>query len=212
MGQLIRFDRRRRLPKAWQPYVRRHGRAGELRIMVWLGLLLGLLAYQAMRIWTPIPDVPFAPLPVIAKPRPPTPWAQSQRSRDILAGQEDAPVSSTPAGGRQPTTVSHALVRVVDGDTFDQGGVRIRIANIDTPETHPSRCAREAELGEQATRRLEALLAAGPFELIAIDRDEDRYGRKLRRVVRGDTALGEVLIREGLARAYEGGPRAGWCG
>ena len=36
---------------------------------------------------------------------------------------------------------------VVDGDTFWCNGQKIRIADIDTPETHPARCAAEAELG-----------------------------------------------------------------
>src|SRR6185369_6931931 len=36
---------------------------------------------------------------------------------------------------------------VVDGDTFWMDGVKIRIADIDAPETHPPHCARERELG-----------------------------------------------------------------
>lgn len=101
---------------------------------------------------------------------------------------------------------------VVDGDTIWMNGVKIRIADIDTPETHPPRCAAEAELGDRATRRLQNLLNAGPVTLEPIERDEDRYGRKLRRVVRGGTSLGDILIAEGLARPYSGGPRSGWCG
>lgn len=100
---------------------------------------------------------------------------------------------------------------VIDGDTFRLGGVKIRIADIDTPETHPARCLREAELGEAATRRLHALLNAGPLTLVPIDRDIDRYGRKLRKVVVDGHGVGETLIAEGLARRYEGGRRAGWC-
>ena len=43
---------------------------------------------------------------------------------------------------------------VVDGDTLYYQGTKVRIADIDTPETHPSRCAAEARLGDAATRRL----------------------------------------------------------
>jgi endonuclease YncB( thermonuclease family) len=100
---------------------------------------------------------------------------------------------------------------VVDGDTIWMDGVKIRIADIDTPETHPPRCAAEADLGNRATRRLQELLNAGPVALEAIDRDEDRYGRKLRRIVRGGRSLGDMLVAEGLARPYRGGPRSGWC-
>lgn len=99
---------------------------------------------------------------------------------------------------------------VVDGDTFYLGGEKIRIADIDTPETHPPRCAEEAERGERATLRLRALLNAGPFALEAIDRDEDVYGRKLRTVTRDGRSLGDVLVSEGLARRYGNGRRS-WC-
>ena len=100
-------------------------------------------------------------------------------------------------------------VRVIDGDTFDYGGERIRILDIDTPETHPARCANEAELGERATARLRQLLSR-PFELQAAGRDEDRYGRKLRVVLVQGRSVGEQLVAEGLARRYEGRRRP-WC-
>jgi endonuclease YncB( thermonuclease family) len=99
---------------------------------------------------------------------------------------------------------------VVDGDTIWIGGEKVRIADIDAPETHPPRCAEEARLGEAATVRLQALLNAGPVTLASIDRDTDRYGRKLRVVMRGGVSLGDALVREGLARPYGGGRRP-WC-
>ena len=100
---------------------------------------------------------------------------------------------------------------VVDGDTFYHEGVKVRVADIDTPETHPPRCAAEARLGEAATVRLQALLGAGPFTLAAAGgRDEDRYGRKLRVVTRNGESLGGALVAEGLARPYGGGRRT-WC-
>lgn len=99
---------------------------------------------------------------------------------------------------------------VVDGDTFWVGGEKVRIADIDAPETHPPRCAEEARLGEAATLRLQALLNAGPVTLAVGDRDEDRYGRKLRVVERGGQSLGMTLVSEGLAREWEGARRP-WC-
>jgi micrococcal nuclease len=89
---------------------------------------------------------------------------------------------------------------VVDGDTLYYQGAKIRIADIDTPETHPSRCAEEARLGDAATQRLHALVNAGPFSLKSNDRDEDRYGRKLRLVMRGGVSIGQDLVDQGLAR------------
>lgn len=99
---------------------------------------------------------------------------------------------------------------VVDGDTFWMDGEKIRIADIDAPETHPSRCAEEARLGTAATDRLQVLLNLGPVELAAADRDTDRYGRKLRIVQRDGRSIGAMLVDEGLARRW-GGSRQPWC-
>jgi endonuclease YncB( thermonuclease family) len=108
-------------------------------------------------------------------------------------------------GGESPA----AAVRVIDGDTFDYGGERIRIADIDTPELR-GKCPEEGRLARAATERLKVLLAAGPFELERLGRDEDRYGRKLRVVVRGGHSLGDTLVAEGLARTWSG-RREPWC-
>lgn len=62
----------------------------------------------------------------------------------------------------------------------------MRIADIDTPEVSAPKCASEAELGTRPTRRLLELLNAGPYELASWEnRDADKYGRKLRVVMRG---------------------------
>jgi endonuclease YncB( thermonuclease family) len=99
----------------------------------------------------------------------------------------------------------------MDGDTFYLGRQSVRIADIDTPETHPPRCSHEADLGARATRRLHQLLNAGPFVLESRGRDEDQYGRKLRTVTRDGRSLGVVLVSEGLARRWTG-TRRSWCG
>lgn len=100
---------------------------------------------------------------------------------------------------------------VVDGDTIYLNGQKIRLAGIDTPETHPARCSHEAQLGARATRRLTELLNNGPFTVRSISgRDEDRYGRKLRTLHRGSQSLGAILVAEGLARKWQG-RRLPWC-
>ena len=99
---------------------------------------------------------------------------------------------------------------VVDGDTAWIDGVKVRVADIDAPETHPPRCPSEARLGDLATRRLAELMNAGPFEMRTLDRDADRYGRKLRVLTRGGRSLGDRLVDEGLARTWEGRRRP-WC-
>ena len=100
---------------------------------------------------------------------------------------------------------------VVDGDTFYHGRDKVRIAGIDAPETHPPRCAAEAQAGEAATHRLRDLLNSGEISLTSIDRDEDIYGRKLRNVAVGGADVGAAMIGEGLARDYADGRRS-WCG
>jgi micrococcal nuclease len=100
---------------------------------------------------------------------------------------------------------------VVDGDTFWLAGEKIRIADINAPETHGAACPCEQARGEAATRRLIALLNAGPFDLEAGPRDRDRYGRLLRIVTRRGRSLGEALVAEGLAERWQG-RRGDWCG
>lgn len=92
---------------------------------------------------------------------------------------------------------------VVDGDTFWIGGEKVRIADIDAPETHPSRCDREADLGRRATLRLQTLLNAGPVSLASADRDTDRYGRLLRIVERDGQSLGDQLVDEETRAALD---------
>ncbi len=99
---------------------------------------------------------------------------------------------------------------VVDGDTFWLAGEKIRIANINAPETHGAGCPAEQARGDAATRRLTVLLNAGPFALEAGSRDRDRYGRLLRTVTRGGRSLGAQLVAEGLAEPWRG-RRSNWC-
>jgi endonuclease YncB( thermonuclease family) len=99
---------------------------------------------------------------------------------------------------------------VVDGDTFWIGGQKVRIADIDAPETHDYRCRSELELGERAARDLQALLNSGAVTMTSIDRDRDVYGRLLRNVSVNGQDVGEALISAGVARAYGRGRRP-WC-
>lgn len=204
-------------------------------MMIWTGLLFGLLCWQALRLWSPWRVEPG--LPAIAAPAAPVdPYAEAARSRAILEAQEGAPSPGIPSdspleaqegapsagipsgspldapgSGRTAPVRITAQVHVIDGDTFDYGATRVRIADIDTPEVH-GQCAYETALAARATQRMRALLAAGPFELNALGngRDEDRYGRKLRIVTRGGRSLGDMLVAEGLARTWSG-RREPWC-
>lgn len=99
---------------------------------------------------------------------------------------------------------------VVDGDTFWIGGEKVRIAGIDAPETHPSRCDYEAQLGNAATEKLHALLNSGAVTMTSIDRNRDIYGRLLRDVQVNGADVGEAMVSAGVAREYGSGRRP-WC-
>lgn len=79
----------------------------------------------------------------------------------------------------------------VDGDTFDAGGVRYRLAGIDAPELHEPN-------GYNARARLQQLLAMGQVTLIPVGTDP--YGRILVHVLVGAWNVAGVLRAEGYAR------------
>ena len=106
---------------------------------------------------------------------------------------------------------------VIDGDTFKLGERNIRIVGIDAPETHPSNCAAEARIGEEATQHLLQLLNQGPFVMRGrLDGPKDHYGRDLRSVSRSlpdgsKQSISDEMLASGTVRRYLGGLRSGWC-
>jgi micrococcal nuclease len=96
--------------------------------------------------------------------------------------------------------------RVVDGDTVDvtiDGAVqRVRLLNIDTPETVdpelPVQC-----LGPEATELLKGLLPAGAAVTLEYDEERtDRFDRTLAGVFTADgTLVNAEIARQGLAEA-----------
>jgi endonuclease YncB( thermonuclease family) len=101
---------------------------------------------------------------------------------------------------------------VIDGDTIDYQGQRIRMVDYDTPEIGEPKCASEEALGHKAKHRLIEILNSGPVAVTPQgDRDMDKYGRKLRLVTVNGQSVGDTLIAEGLAVPWEG-HRHYWCG
>jgi endonuclease YncB( thermonuclease family) len=100
---------------------------------------------------------------------------------------------------------------VVDGDTIWLTGEKIRLADINAPETGSARCVAERQLGEAAKHRLLDLLNHGPVTLIDEPRGRDRYGRRLAVIKRDGQSLGSRLVAEGLAEPWQG-RRSDWCG
>lgn len=107
----------------------------------------------------------------------------------------------------------YALVSfvVVDGDTIKAPyGVTYRLTGFDTPELHFAKCDYEHALGLAAKYRLEVLLLKGEVRVIESGK-LDKYGRTLAAVEVDGNDVGKILIKEGLARPYEGGRRKSWC-
>jgi micrococcal nuclease len=127
---------------------------------------------------------------------------QAMRSE---AGLESS--GASPAG----CVVTH----VIDGDTIEMlcpsgGEFRARLIGLDAPEIRDARCASEARLGREATVRLRALVTSGA-EIGARFEGMDRFGRRLVELEVGGRDVADILVSEGLATRYHGGPRPDWC-
>lgn len=100
---------------------------------------------------------------------------------------------------------------MVDGDTVKVGNQRYRLVGYDTPETWIPRCDFEYALGKTASARARELVAnAGMVDLVILP-GRDKYDRGLASIYIRGVDLGDLLIREGLARPYTGGRRGSWC-
>jgi endonuclease YncB( thermonuclease family) len=222
---VVRGDFRRARPRRWtQAHAYGGGSSAPRRgaTGTTVGVVLAAAAFAGMAF-----GLEQSPQPAASVPDKPILWNETQAVPRGAAAAEDAAWAARGSGEvAAPAHTASAAAAipffgycrygggmncVVDGDTFYLGRDKVRIAGIDAPETHPSRCAEEKRLGEAATDRLRALLNSGAVTVTSIDRDEDFYGRKLRNVAVGGADVGAVLIGEGLARDYAGGRRS-WCG
>ena len=93
--------------------------------------------------------------------------------------------------------------RVVDGDTLEIAGQRIRLHGIDAPESRQW-CRigmAEVECGKKATKALRRLIAGNP--VVCQERDVDRYGRVVAVCLNAEGQdVGAELVRQGWALAY----------
>ncbi|MGE3904644.1 MAG: thermonuclease family protein [Reyranellaceae bacterium] len=92
--------------------------------------------------------------------------------------------------------------RVIDGDTIDVAGRRVRLEGIDAPESR-QQCSdgeRRYSCGANATSALYSLIA---FTTVNCDdRGRDRYGRTLALCTANDVDVGRWMVRNGHALAY----------
>jgi endonuclease YncB( thermonuclease family) len=115
----------------------------------------------------------------------------------------DAVFDSARDGAPRPGGDVVGRASVIDGDTIDIGGRRIRLHGIDAPETGQT-CrdpgGRSWPCGRSATRALEDLVDR---RTVACDqRDIDRYGRIVARCRVGTIDINQRLVADGLAMAY----------
>jgi len=90
------------------------------------------------------------------------------------------------------------VTRVVDGDTLDVSGDRIRLVLVDAPE-------RATRFGPAATEYLRELCPLGSTALVDQDdlQQTDNYGRILAVIWCGEVRVNEAIIRAGHARLYK---------
>lgn len=122
-------------------------------------------------------------------------------SPESPAYRADAPDVAVPDAPSWAADLS-GPARVIDGDTLDVGGTRVRLHGVDAPEAAQS-CFTGAAgwpCGRRATQALAALLDGG---LVACaERDRDRYGRVVAVCRRDGLDVNGWLVAEGWAVAY----------
>jgi endonuclease YncB( thermonuclease family) len=105
---------------------------------------------------------------------------------------------------------------LIDSNTIGIGQERIRISNIDAPESFNPRCGEERVAGLKVKERMAQVIRV---EKVGIRREgQDPDGRTPARITVNGQDLGDMLIREGLVLPWRDGPDARmararhWCG
>ena len=124
----------------------------------------------------------------------------AQRTADWLVDGMGT-VRDALAQGVADATVS-GPARVVDGDTLEVRGMRVRLHGIDAPESK-QRCRsaqRTWRCGHEATRALARRI--GSRTVACEERDQDRYGRIVAVCRVGGEDVNAWMVAEGWAFAY----------
>lgn len=105
-------------------------------------------------------------------------------------------------GGEPSVTAIAGVPWIIDGDTLDIHGTRIRLFGIDAPEIAQTceRNARAWRCGETAKWALIRFVAHRPVRCEA--RDTDRYGRAIAVCFLGRTDINRWMVMQGWAVAY----------
>ncbi|OKO72859.1 thermonuclease family protein [Bradyrhizobium sp. AS23.2] len=103
----------------------------------------------------------------------------------------------TAAAASEPIT---GRASVIDGDTLEIHGTRVRLWGIDAPESNQL-CrdddAKHFRCGAKAANDLDSFIVGRPVKCVEVDRD--RYGRSVGVCTVNNTDLADWLVRNGLA-------------
>lgn len=132
---------------------------------------------------------------------PPEPAAARSTVRVDAAEPDAEQLVAAESAAIQPEALT-GRASVIDGDTLDLAGRRIRLWGVDAPESRqtctqagvPWRC------GQQAANALDAWLGARPVACVEIDKDQ--YGRSVSRCTVGGEDVGRWLVINGWAVEY----------
>lgn len=184
----------------------------ELRMMIGIGLVLGIAMFQGARSGFSLSAFASDPAPEANSVAPAAdPYAEARLSRAILDGQSGASGGAETATYLGGTLVRPGGYRLTMTGALQVRGALVRLADVDLPRLRGA-CPYESQLGGRALRRLGALLSAGPFELSeGGGRDTDSEGRQLRIATRGGRSIGAMLVDDGLAHEATGGSPPPWC-
>jgi endonuclease YncB( thermonuclease family) len=92
--------------------------------------------------------------------------------------------------------------KVVDGDSLEIGGDRVRLFGIDAPEGRQD-CRRNGQgwhCGDDAATKLRSLVQGATLR--CVPRDTDEYGRSVAVCKSGNTDINAEMVRAGFALAY----------
>jgi micrococcal nuclease len=106
-------------------------------------------------------------------------------------------------------------VRVIDGDTIEvcnaSGPERIRIANLDAPESYRPACAKEKIAGIQAKQAAIQLFIRPNVNLDINRHSKDRYGRSVADVSVNGIDFRQHMIAEGHGVEWKFNEKHNWC-